>query len=293
MKTLHLVIMLFVLTLFSIGLSKQNAYAENQNPPVIITQVELGSPLVLLPDNQSCTSPPDPKLTNNCLTDLVSGHNVMCSYFLGSSTCEPLHHWTSGTNQSCLEGFPPAGAPQWFDMYNTLDMTVDLQNFTAFDKLNYGPYGSMGPFSTILELKPHEKCTFPWLPIDEALTMGLSNMSMDISYNYDGKKYDVSTPSFSDVYNDTRTWQFEENKWIFAQNETGVGNQLHIGTPFKPTLNLPLEQFKSGIQAQTVECGSNFQLILKSEDGSPACVKPDTAQKLIERGWGHFPLRLR
>ena len=25
--------------------------------------------------------------------------------------------------------------------------------------------------------------------------------------------------------------------------------------------------------------------MIKSEDGSPACVKPDTAQKLIERGW--------
>lgn len=55
----------------------------------------------------------------------------------------------------------------------------------------------------------------------------------------------------------------------------------------------PLEQYKSGIQAQTVECASDFQLILKTEDGSPACVSFDTAQILIERGWGHFPLRLR
>lgn len=64
--------------------------------------------------------------------------------------------------------------------------------------------------------------------------------------------------------------------------------------PYVDTLNpmSPLQQFKSGISAQTVECVSNFQLILKTEDGSPACVSPNTAQILIERGWGHFPLRL-
>lgn len=287
MKTLHLVVTLFVLLLFSMGLSKQNVYAENQNPPVIITQVELGSPLVLLPDNQSCTSPPDPKSTNNCLADLVPGHKVQCGYSRGS-TCEPLHHWTSGTNQSCLEGYPQGGAPQWFDMYNTSGMIVDLQNFTVFNKLNFKPYGSMGPFSTILELRPHEKCTFSWLPMDQALYMGLNNISMAISYNYDGKYYNVSTPSLSDTYNDTRTWQLDNNKWIFAQNETGVGNQFPIGTPFKSTQGLPLKQFKSGIAAKDVICRQGLQLIFKFEDSSPACVTKQTVQTLVERWWGMY-----
>jgi hypothetical protein len=263
---------------------------ENENPPVIITQVELGSPLVLLPDNQSCTSPPDPKLTNNCLVDRVSGHNVECSYFLGSSTCEPLHHWTSGTNQSCLDGFPQSGAPQWFDMYNSLDMVVNVQNFTAFNKLNYGPYGVMGPFQTNIELKPHEKCTFPWLPADQALSIGLNNMSMAISYNYDGKHYNASTPSFSDVYNDTRTWQFDGNKWNFAQNETGVGNLLPIGTPFKSTLDPPLKQFKSGVTTQNITCKEGFVLAIKKYGHQPACVNPDTVPKLVLSGWSENPL---
>ncbi|MDE1841649.1 MAG: hypothetical protein KGI09_07185 [Thaumarchaeota archaeon] len=53
----------------------------------------------------------------------------------------------------------------------------------------------------------------------------------------------------------------------------------------------PLQQFKSGILAKDVSCTQEFQLILKLEDGSPACVTPDTAQKLMERGWakkGHM-----
>ena len=48
---------------------------------------------------------------------------------------------------------------------------------------------------------------------------------------------------------------------------------------------LPLEQFKSGTPALDVKCNDGLQLILKAEDASPACVKPDTAQILIERGW--------
>lgn len=36
-------------------------------------------------------------------------------------------------------------------------------------------------------------------------------------------------------------------------------------------------------------CAINLVAVIKSEDGSPACVKPDTAQKLIERDWGFDP----
>lgn len=47
----------------------------------------------------------------------------------------------------------------------------------------------------------------------------------------------------------------------------------------------PLKQFKSGVPATKVVCNQGFQLIIKREDSSPACVKPDTVQKLIERVW--------
>ncbi len=32
-----------------------------------------------------------------------------------------------------------------------------------------------------------------------------------------------------------------------------------------------------------------LQLVVKAEDGSPACVKPETSKILVERGWGHLP----
>ncbi|MGI0058207.1 MAG: hypothetical protein ACREBJ_00430 [Nitrosotalea sp.] len=48
---------------------------------------------------------------------------------------------------------------------------------------------------------------------------------------------------------------------------------------------LPLQQFNSGVPANNVTCKEGLQLILKSENNHPACVKPDTVNILIERGW--------
>jgi hypothetical protein len=54
----------------------------------------------------------------------------------------------------------------------------------------------------------------------------------------------------------------------------------------KPTTTLdPLKQFKSGIAAKDIQCKSDFSLVLKESDGSPACVHSATVQILILRGW--------
>lgn len=48
---------------------------------------------------------------------------------------------------------------------------------------------------------------------------------------------------------------------------------------------LPLEQFRSGIPVQNVKCNQTFGLIIKAEDSSPACVRPDTAVSLVKNNW--------
>jgi hypothetical protein len=47
----------------------------------------------------------------------------------------------------------------------------------------------------------------------------------------------------------------------------------------------PLNQFKSGVPSKEIQCKIGLELIFKSSNGFPACVKPDTQEKLIERGW--------
>ena len=52
----------------------------------------------------------------------------------------------------------------------------------------------------------------------------------------------------------------------------------------------PLKQFQSGITIENIQCHSGFQFIMKKENGQPACVKTETANKLFDRSWGIFPL---
>lgn len=47
----------------------------------------------------------------------------------------------------------------------------------------------------------------------------------------------------------------------------------------------PLEQFKFGITLDKIKCKIGYELIIKAELWYPACVKPSTADRLIEIGW--------
>ncbi len=51
----------------------------------------------------------------------------------------------------------------------------------------------------------------------------------------------------------------------------------------------PREQVKSGVKPKDVSCDSGMELVLKNSNGSPACVKPETAERLIQLGWGTRP----
>jgi len=50
-------------------------------------------------------------------------------------------------------------------------------------------------------------------------------------------------------------------------------------------VDAPLKQFKSGIAADEIVCKEGLVVTIKSSNGNPACVKPETKEKLIERGW--------
>src|SRR5256885_2673868 len=48
----------------------------------------------------------------------------------------------------------------------------------------------------------------------------------------------------------------------------------------------PKQQLEQGWSADLVKCNDGLILIKKISNSSPACVKTQTAQKLVERGWG-------
>lgn len=47
----------------------------------------------------------------------------------------------------------------------------------------------------------------------------------------------------------------------------------------------PLKQINDGIEPTKVTCTEGLELVLKFSNGNPACLKPSSVSKLIERGW--------
>ncbi|MHB8547375.1 MAG: hypothetical protein ACYDAJ_11460 [Nitrosotalea sp.] len=70
---------------------------------------------------------------------------------------------------------------------------------------------------------------------------------------------------------------------VLAQNETGLAyNSSHY---VNPSLISPLKQFESGIKSESVKCVTNFQLLVKENNGQPACVKISSLSRLVSQGW--------
>jgi len=67
-----------------------------------------------------------------------------------------------------------------------------------------------------------------------------------------------------------------------------IASTFNISLSEKYILTLsPKKQTHYGILSENVVCKEGLELIFKNND-SPACVKHNTAEKLIERNWGHY-----
>ena len=71
---------------------------------------------------------------------------------------------------------------------------------------------------------------------------------------------------------------------------------LTVDNIMNPTINIsksvltndalpPRMQIKQGVASSDVICNDGLELVFKNSDSSPSCVTPDTAEKLIKRGW--------
>lgn len=47
----------------------------------------------------------------------------------------------------------------------------------------------------------------------------------------------------------------------------------------------PLKQIRDGVHPSNVTCTEGLEIVLKKSNGNPACLKPSSVAKLIERGW--------
>ncbi len=106
--------------------------------------------------------------------------------------------------------------------------------------------------------------------IYQTVLTGTANANITIPYT---AKNQTATDYSNIDYNTTKSFQFV----VHDSNKTSQKQPAYVLPP--------LQQIRAGALAQNVKCSVNFNLIIKAEDGSPACVKPDTANILMERGW--------
>ncbi len=295
MKTLHLVVMLFVLLLFSMGLSKPNAYAENKNHPVIITQVELDDAYKTIPHGFSCTQwneMADKRLVPYyCTENVVPKETVECGHpLMNPNICNPVNVTYNFTDTcSFYSEFRSDGTPittryasgdQWILLQNTETVPINISNFN----MKWNSTGFYENYQTNLSLilYPQEQCRIA------SRFLETTEGSALIQYQYQGNNYTFKTPQLADYYHDSRVWTYDGTNWTFKDEQIMIDAKSQTGLSLIPShVPSPLKQFKSGTGASNVVCKQGFQLILKRENGSPACVKPEDVTKLVSQlMWG-------
>jgi serpin B len=112
-----------------------------------------------------------------------------------------------------------------------------------------------------------------------ATKSGTANVTVSFSY-YVKNQTDPTQPNIRQTI--SKSFLF-----IIYDNKTSTQTSPRGGPSFTFNKISPLKQFKSGVLAKDVQCKQDLQLIIKADaSGTPVCVKPQTAQTLVERGWG-------
>lgn len=72
--------------------------------------------------------------------------------------------------------------------------------------------------------------------------------------------------------------------YYFVANDTHGNSYKSSWFDSTPPIDIITEQFKAGVKPDAISCKENHVMI-KKYNGMSACVKPQTKEKLIQRGW--------
>jgi len=109
----------------------------------------------------------------------------------------------------------------------------------------------------------------------EALFLGEFGRLRDASVGPDGNLYILTSN--------------RDGRGLPAPNDDRILRITPVAQTIEEDLLSPLKQFNLGIAPIDVKCRTGFELLLKSTTGTPACVTPSSADKLVSKGWGVTP----
>ncbi|OLB90453.1 MAG: hypothetical protein AUH25_04865 [Thaumarchaeota archaeon 13_1_40CM_38_12] len=184
-------------------------------------------------------------LKPSCPSDSVSGNGV-CTLFT------PKCHM-----EFCDWGVLPLSCPQGTYMNGICVLTSEVQP-TPMLTCPEG-YGFKDDLCVKSSTLPRQTCPFGTAPQNGMCVASEIQQSMPTSTEENSTKNNNSSTDLS------------------------VNDTLDIHS--KTELPSPLKQEESGIPVKNIQCKQDLVLLLKMKNGYPLCVKPQTAQKLVERGW--------
>lgn len=163
--------------------------------------------------------------------------------------------------------------------------TIQPEDTISFstDRSSYHKGDSILISGQVSNFIPHEQVTI-WITNLQGIAVAIAHAETE-----SGKNFSTSMPAGGGLWESGNTYR------VYAQ----YGSRSSVASTdivFEPqnytqknnvplTTLAPLKQIKSGVNANNIQCISGLVLIIKTEDGSPACVKADSATKLLARGW--------
>ncbi|MFB5597502.1 MAG: dienelactone hydrolase family protein [Nitrosopumilaceae archaeon] len=180
------------------------------------------------------------------------------------------------------------------------DVVVGNDGMIWFTEISANKIGKFDPVTeTFTEYKTSSESSGPyaiwvdpfdnvWFSMTGIYKMGKFDQSTQTLH-----EYDMPSPQTHIKFIHTDT---DGNVWFpnYNNNKIGVIYASNTNENQKPTemdaeqkiSNLsPLKQFDNGVNPIDVVCSEDLELVLKSSNGMPACVNPESISKLIEWGW--------
>jgi len=105
----------------------------------------------------------------------------------------------------------------------------------------------------------------------------------------DNFPFPVKALTFVDVNNRVVPIQYQFELLEYGNSST---NPKFLDYDLAHVVISPAKQIANGVLREDVNCNEGLQLIFKSKDNSPACVKPQTAEKLVQCGWGSITISI-
>jgi hypothetical protein len=157
--------------------------------------------------------------------------------------------------------------------------------------------GCAGPFSVTFD--DHASVTMEkvcnWMPIQIILKPGESrdvttSLGSNLVYNADSSGIvNANVTASYNVINESNPDLSKMDNTISKSISFTINGKNNQADKGHTTILSPLKQFKSGINAKNIQCNDGLELVIKTHDNSPACVKPTTVEKLVSLGWIKSP----